>query len=211
MLLTLACALAMNGSFIGQEEPPEKRPVQGILENETLGVTFRLGMTREEIEAQPIETFCTSSTMGVVTEERYGMTQLDSIRVFYEDGIANSFWITGEVDRDLVRGHINDEEYLKNVQADSHWTIDGLGFDATREEIKAWYGAPTWEVRGNLGYRYREDGSFINEVSHIMLNKLVNRCGGVDDGAVLSVTFYFWESDSMSWIDVAGEVPQALE
>lgn len=217
LLVSLALALALSGSVVGQEEPPGKHLAQGVLENETLGVTFRLGMTQEEIEAQPIETFGTSSTMGVVTEGRYGMpqTQLDSIRVFYEDGIANSFWITGEVDRDSVRGYTNDDEYdeyIKNVQTNSHWTVDGLSFDATREEIKAWYGAPTWEARGNLCYQYREDGSFVDAMTNIMMDELMgNSCLGVDDGTVFSVTFYFWDSDNMSWIDVAGEVPQALE
>ena len=86
LLLVLACVAALT-ACVGRE-PPGKRLAQGILENETLGVTFRPGMTREEIEAQPIETFVSSSNMGTVEWAQYGMNQKDSITVYYIDSIA---------------------------------------------------------------------------------------------------------------------------
>lgn len=208
MLLTLACLAGIVSltACTGSMEEPPNRLAQGILENETLGVTFRPGMTREEIEAQPIETFVSSSTMGEVTDARYGMTQLDSILVYYHDGIACMFRINGEMDQES--GHTEDGRYTKDSKADSHWTVDGLGFDATREEIKAWYGEPTWEARGNLGYHYREDGSFIDAETWQELYEdeeaEVEGCSGVDDGTAFSVDFDFWESEHLLGITVAG-------
>lgn len=208
MLLTLACLAGIVSltACTGSMEEAPKRLAQGILENETLGVTFRPGMTREEIEAQPIETFVTSSTMGEVTDGRYGMTQLDSIDVFYRDGITCHFWVDGEVDQDSIEDCTNDDEYQTHAKNSSHWTVDGLGLDATREDIKAWYGAPTWEARGNLGYHYRADGSFIDAETWQKLyeDEEAEGCSIVDDGTALSVTFYFWESGNMSAIAVGG-------
>ena len=208
LLLVLACVAALT-ACVGRE-PPGKRLAQGILENETLGVTFRPGMTREEIEAQPIETFVSSSNMGTVEWAQYGMNQKDSITVYYIDSIACNFHIAGEIDRALEKERGDESEWFEKATASSHWTVDGLGFGATREDIKAWYGSPTWEAEGNLSYRYREDGSFIDGEMHEAQEEEIQGCAEIDDGAVLTMTFSFFGAERVRWIDVAGQVPQAL-